>query len=155
MAELGKNAYIKQMIIYFGNQDYQVAYTFGKEFAQKFPDEMVAHFFLAKAAYWTGNHQEAASEGRKAFNLSTVPEDMLATAIIAGTAYYELREYSKGLEMLNGISKNKTSEELETLLFLFNLAIKDEKAALVHVEKLYKMNKKTAEDLMLKVIGGK
>jgi len=154
VADLGKNAYIKQNVLYLNNKDYGKAYEFSKEFVQKFPAEMIAHFLLAKAAFCLGRHEEAVLGARKAFNLAADADDMLSCAILASTAYYELKEYGKGLELLKQVEKTKTSEELEELLFIFSLAMEDEKEAMKHVQDLYKLNKKAAEEFIAKFIMG-
>ena len=155
MADLGKNAYIKQNALYLKNKDYGRAYEFSKEFTQKFPGEMIAYFLLAKAAFCLERYEEAAMVARKAFNMASEPEDVLTCAIMASTAYYEMGEYSKGLELLKQVEKIKANEELEELLFIFSLALKDEKEAMKHVQELYKLNKKAAEDFMARYIVGR
>lgn len=151
MADLGKNAYVKQLLIFLSNQDYQSSLGFGKEFVEKFPAEMISHYLLAKVLYFNKDFAGSAMEGRKSFNLASDPDDILACAITTSTAYYELKEYAKGYELLNSVQKS--TEDLETLRFVFALALSDENAALKHVQKLYALNKKSAEALMLKMIG--
>lgn len=150
--ELGKPGYIKQSVAYFNNHDYASAYALGREFAAKFPDEMIAHFLLAKAAFWTGNYQESALAARKAFNMAKTPGDMLPCAILASTAYHEMGEYAKGYEILKAMERVQSSEELEQMLFIFSLAVKDEKEAMKHMDELRRLNKKAADDFMERVI---
>ncbi len=152
MAGLGKNAYTKQMALYIKNRDYQRAIDFGKEFTREFPDEMIAHFLLAKAAFSLGNYEESKTEGRKAFNLAKSNDDMVTCAVLTSAAYFELHEYSKGLEFLRKMEDIKKTEDLETLLFVFSLALRDEKEALKHIEHLYELNEETAEDLITRYL---
>ncbi len=150
--ELGKNAYIKQSILFLQNNDFEDSYRVGKEFLGKFPDEMFAHFVVAKSAYWLGKFDESALEARKAFNLSATGEDMARCTILAASAYYELGEIGKGLEMLNAAAKAGPREDLETLLVIFCLAGKDEKGAFAHLQALYSMNKEAAAEVAIKLL---
>lgn len=153
MATLDKpNAFAKQIVLYIKNQDYQNAYSLASEFTHRFPNEMIAHFLLAKSAYWLGKYSETAVEARKAFNLSSHPDDLLACAVLASTGYYETGEYVKGRDILVAMKKIKTSEELETMLFIFSLALRDATGAARHLEDLYKLNNKTADALMAKFL---
>ena len=106
MADLGKNAYVKQLLIFLSNQDYQSSLGFGKEFVEKFPAEMISHYLLAKVLYFNKDFAGSAMEGRKSFNLASDPDDILACAITTSTAYYELKEYAKGYELLNSVQKS-------------------------------------------------
>lgn len=152
MEGLGRNAYIKQGALYIKNKDYQRAYEFCREFVQNFPDDMISHFMLSKAAFWAGKYEEAAAEGRKAFNMSKAEEDLAACAIITATAHYELKQYDKGYELLKTVEKTKTSEEIEKLLFIFSVAMDNEEEALKHVEYLMRLNKQAAEELILRFL---
>jgi len=145
-------AFARQIVFYIKNDNYPSAYSLSAEFAQKFQDEMMAHFLLAKSAYWLGKYSETAIEARKAFNLSKNPDDSLACAILASTGYYEMKEYTKGHEILRLMEKTQKSEELETMLFIFSLALKDATEAAEHMEELYKLNDKTAQDIIAKFL---
>ena len=63
-------AYQRQLILYLQNQSNSQAYDFAKQYVAEFPDDMIAHFLLAKAALASGNFEEATHAARKAFNLS-------------------------------------------------------------------------------------
>ncbi len=152
MAGLGKNAYMKQMAIFIKNKDYQRAYDFGKEFTEAFPDDMMAHFLLAKAAFSLQRYDDSKEEGRKAFNLAKSNDDMVTCAVLTSAAYFELHEYQKGLEFLKKMEKLKKTEDMEELLFVFSLALEDEKGAVKHVERLYELNQETAENLITKYL---
>jgi hypothetical protein len=113
---------------------------------------MISHFMLSKASFWCGRYGEAAAEGRKAFNMAKSDDDLLACAVITATAHYELSEYAKGYELLKTVEKTKTSEELEKLLFIFSVAMEDEEEAVKHVEYLMGLNKKAAEELIVRFL---
>lgn len=145
-------AFVKQITLYIKNKDNQKAHTLAKEFVEKFPDDMVSHFLLSKAAFNVGKFDAAKLEGIKAFNMSHVYEDMLACAILASTAYLETKEYAKGFRLLKEMEKEGTSEELQLALLVFSLALKNENEALVHIEKLYELNEKLATELAERMI---
>lgn len=148
-----KDSFVKQIAIYMGKNESQKAFDLAKEFAGLFPKEMVAHYLLAKSALALGRLEDAAAGARKAFNLAASQDDMVACAVLAGTAYYELKEYQKGFDMLKAMEEIKHTEELERLLFIFSLALNNQKEAMKHIDYLYLLNKKTAEELMLRFIG--
>ena len=152
MVELGRAGYLKQAVIYLSNQDYASAYSLCREFAGKFPDDMMAHFLFSKAAFWAADYRESASAARKAFNLAKTPEDMLPCAVLASTAYHELGEYLKGYEILKAMERIKSSEEVEKLLFIFSVDLREGREALSHMDELRRLNRKAAEEFMMKVI---
>lgn len=145
--ELHKKGYISQAAIYLRNKDYSKAYSFAKEFIAKFPDEIIAYYFLSAAAFWLKKYDEAAVEGRKAFNKADNYDDMLPCAIITASAYYEMDQFDKGFEILTIMEKKKKTEELEKLLFLFSVAKNDGKEAVVHLDELYKLNRQAADQM--------
>lgn len=151
--ELTKKGYLKQLSLYLSNKDYGQAYPLAKQFLEEYPDEMMANYLYATAAFWAGENENAAKYGRMAFNLSKSPDDLLASAIITSSAYYELKQYQKAFDMLSSMEKLKYNEEIEKLLFVFSLALKDEKEAYKHAKNLYVMNKKAAQELLKKFIG--
>ena len=123
-----------------------------REFAEKFPDDLVAHFFLSTISFWLGRYEEAAVEGSRAFNKSETPEDMLSSAIVAGSSYYQLGKYEQGMDILRHAENRKSNEDLERLMFAFSMAMKNEKEAVMHLNELHRMNKKAAEDLLVRYI---
>lgn len=147
--QLGKNGYISQISIYLKNKDYANAYNLSKEFLERFPDEVVARFFLAESAYWTGQYQEAAIEAHRAFNKSTDKEDMLSCALVAGSAHFELKEYVKGLEILKHMENRVSSAQLEKMMFAYFMEMRNPDAAARHLDELYKMDK----DMAMEVVG--
>ncbi len=82
--------------IYLRDDDYAKTYELAKAFVKKFPEEMVAHFLLARAAFGVLKYEEAKPEARKAFNMSKKYDDMLAMELLASTAHLELKEYTAG-----------------------------------------------------------
>jgi cytochrome c-type biogenesis protein CcmH/NrfG len=124
-----KEAFIKQLAVYIRDQDKEKAYDLAGQFVKKFPGEMASHFLFAKAAFDSGRFEEAKLEGRKAFNMSKDPKDLLATALLTSAAYLQLKEYQKGYDLLRDMEKKADSEGLQTALIAFSLALKDDKGA--------------------------
>ena len=143
-------AYEKQIAIYLGNREYQKSYDLSKEFVERFKDEMIAHFLLMKSAFWLKRFDEAITEGRIAFNLAT-GEDMLTCAIILSSAYYLKGDSENCYKLLDRI-KADGNPDVEKLMFIYSLAVKDEKKAMEHINKLYAINRRLAEDFILKFL---
>jgi len=148
-----KEAFARQLAIFIRNEDRQRAYELSKEFANKFPGEMLAHFLLALAAYRIDKFDEAKSEGRKAFNLASSAEDMLVTALLASSAHYNLGEYTQGYDLLKAIEKRKSTDELQKRMFIFAMALNKSDEALYHMDQLFKLNETMAADMVLKMLG--
>lgn len=150
--ELSKSGYISQMITYFKNKDYQSAFPFSKEFEEKYPDEVIAKYFVAASAYWIREFELAAIEGRKAFNKATEIDDMLNCAVITASAYYELGRYEDALALLKSIEDKKTNESAEKLLFVLSIEKNDGNEAAYHLNELYKLNHESAIELAKKYL---
>jgi hypothetical protein len=75
---------------------------------------------------------------------------MMTCAVLAGTAYYEAKQYDKGMELLDEMAKLKTGEELEELRFIFALALEKGDVAAKHLDSLYGMNRDSAEKLLMR-----
>lgn len=150
MAIERKEAFIHQMALFLGSQQYERAYEFGHEFADKFPSDMVSHYLLAKAAFWTGRYVEAAAEGRKAFNLASGP-DINACAAITASAYYSLGRYPEGYELLSKI-KTGGDEDLDKLKFIFAMVMGREKEAIEYIDDLFRINRRAAEKFLERVM---
>ncbi len=146
------DSYVKQIGLYLEGDQIGPAYEMASEFARRFPDQMIAHFLLSKAAFGLERFDEAASEGRKAFNLSGNPSEMIACAIMASLGYYKTREYAKGYQMLKDIEGLKKDAQMQELLFVFSLALKDEAAALSSIEKLYGLNESATEEFIVRFL---
>jgi hypothetical protein len=148
-----KEPFIKQVAIYLSNGSYQEAYDLSKEFSARFPDELVAHFLLAKSAYWVRKYDESKIEARKAFNMAVSDEDIQMCAILASSAYYRSGEYAKGYELLKGAELKKKTPEIVELLFIFSVALQDEGEAMRQIDELQKMDKKLALEFIKKYVG--
>jgi len=153
MVEITKpSAYLKQIYLYLKNGDNESAYSTSKDFVAKFPQEMPAHFLLALSALKLNKFDETRIEGRKAFNMAVVPEDMFSCALICSLAYFELKEYAKGYELLTLVEKTKKTDQLEELLVLFSLAINNPEEAFKHEEELSRLNARAADDLLMRLM---
>jgi len=148
-----KEAYARQLAIFIRNEDRQRAYELSKEFVNAHPDEMLAHFLLALAAYRLDKFDEAKLEGRKAFNLASSADDMLVSALLTSSAYYNKGEYTQGYELLKTIEKRKSTDELQKRMFIFAMALGKSDEALQHMDELFKMNESMAADMVLKMLG--
>ncbi len=149
-----RSPYIKQISIYFKNGDYNKAYDLSKEFAEKFPNDMASHFLFAKSAFWLNNFQVAEEESTKAFNLSVGNDELAIVGILRVCAYYRLKKYQKGMQLLNLLkTKLPQREEIAKLKFIFALALHNEPAAMRHLDMLYEINENAASELIMKILG--
>jgi len=149
-----KDAFIRQLAIYLRDDDYAKTYELAKAFVKKFPEEMVAHFLLARAAFGVLKYVEAKTEARKAFNMSDRYDDMLATALLASTAHLELKEYTAGYGLLVVMEKLGDSAELQTAMVVFSLAQRNTRDLISHLDRLYKLNKKLGLELAMRIVKG-
>jgi len=154
MAITHARAYVKQISLYLNNEDYEKAHSLSREFVAAFKDNLPAHTLLALSAYRVGEFDEAAKEGRTAFNMTNNPDDMLACALITALAYYDLGEFEKGYEILSAMEKSKKTDGLESLLVIFALALNSPDEAFRHYEELHTLNKDAAEGLLFRIVEG-
>ncbi len=147
-------AYQRQLILYLNNQSYQQAYDFGRQYASEYPDDMVAHFLVAKAALWLAKYEETVTEARKAFNLAHDEADMVMCAIHACIAYYRLRDYAKGFELLQALDRIRTCEETEQLAFLFSLALGNDAEARKHFNAMMTIDSDAAMAFLQEIAEG-
>ena len=154
MAITHARSYVKQISLYFKNQDYEKAYSMSKEFASAFKDDLSAHTLLALSAYQAKKLDEAKKQGRIAFNMAHNTDDLLACALITALAYYDLGEYEKGYEILLTMEKKKKTDGLESLLVMFALALNSPDDAFKHYGELHKLNKEAAEGLLFRMVEG-
>lgn len=144
-----KESFTKQIALYLNNKDYENAYAISKEFASKFSNELTAHFLLAKSAFWAKRFDEAVVAGRNAFNLASGQTDMITCAVLLSTAYYMLGDYGHCYELLNELDATNNAD-VEKLMFLLALAANNEKEAAKRVANLYSINRRVAEDFVMK-----
>lgn len=148
-----KPPYIKQISIYFNNGDYRQAYELSKEFVKKFPDYMMAHFLMAKAAFWLNDFSTAEEESTKAFNLSNGEDELAVVGILRACTCYRLKKYKEGMKLLDLLKTELPQKtEIAKLKFIFALAMQNEQAALRHLDTLYEINKAAASSLIAKVL---
>jgi len=143
-----KEAFLRQIAEYLRENRLTEAYDLSKDFVNKFPDEAVAHYTLGRASLMTERLEEAKTAARKAFNLANGPEDVLTCAILAASVYYRTGEYAKGYEILKGAEKGWKTDELERLLIIFSLEMKERETALTHFKELLQLNEKMAQELL-------
>jgi hypothetical protein len=146
-----KDAFIKQIAVYLSSQDHEKAYLLSKEFVKAFPGEMIAHFLLAKSAFWADSPKETVSEGKKALIMAK-PQDIVACAILTASGHYRLGNYKEGQDLLKSID-SKGNEDLERMRFAFALAMGNGKEAVYFLEELNKINRKAVESLIKQSMG--
>ena len=147
--------YVKQISFYFQQENYEAACKLAHECAAKFPNNMVSHYLLAKSCFWRSDFQGSEKAALKAFNLSLGEDEMAVTGVLLACSYYHMREYEKGMHLLNLLkTKLHANDNIAKLKFVFALARHDEAAAVKHLDELYAMNKKEASRLMFKFLGG-
>jgi len=152
MAIEKREAFVKQVAIYLGDGHYENAYALARDFAAKFPAEMVSHYLLARAAFWTGRFGETVDEGRKAFNLAK-RADLGACAAITASGLYSLGRYKEGFELLSRV-RARGDEDLEKLRFTFAMVMGRRKEAIECIDDLFRINRKEAERLLEKALAG-
>ncbi len=150
--ELGRAGCIAQIDLYLRNRESQKAYDLARDFVSRFPDEMVSHFLLARSAFELAKYDEAVNEGSRAFNKAASDNDMLSCAILVGSSYYMCGRFEEGLKLLRFMEKRKTSENLETMLFILSLAARNGREAADHLNDLYRINRGAADALIVKYL---
>ena len=150
--EFTKQGYIAQISVFLKQEDSEKAYKLSKEFVNKFPNDVITHFLLCQSAYVVRKFDEAALQGRMAFNKSSSYDDMLACTILTASAYYENGKIVEGWEMLKFMERRKTNENLEKLLFIYSLAVKNKNEAVNHLNELHRINDKAADELVIKYL---
>ncbi|MGV8085172.1 MAG: hypothetical protein ACP5N9_02870 [Candidatus Bilamarchaeum sp.] len=143
---------VNQISVFLNDQKYTEAHELALDFVKKFPDNMVAHFLLAKTAYCIEDFELSKSEGRKAFNMSKAPGDMTSCAIITASAHYRLNELERAMEMLRSVERTQISQEIEEMMATIAFAMENEEEAFIHIDKLMKINKQVAQQLIEKFL---
>ena len=147
-------AFVKQIIIYLVQKEYDLAFALSKEFVVTFPNNLLAHFFLAKSAFWIRNFVIAIDEGRKAFNMS-VGNDLITTGVLLASAYYIYGDFQKGYLVLVAVENalpNELTPEFEEIISIYSLALNNPENAEKHIKRLYELNSKYAESFILKFL---
>jgi tetratricopeptide (TPR) repeat protein len=147
-----KEAFIKQLAIYIRDDDYQKAHELGLAFVARFPGEMASHFLLARAAFALAKYEEAKLEARKAFNMAQNDKDLLAAALLAATAHFQLGQYAEGYELLRRMEGRGGGADYESAMVVFSLALRDKEGVVSHLEKLHRLNERLALELAARII---
>lgn len=146
-----ENSFVKQILIYLGNKDNEMAVELSQEFTERFPDSLMSHYLYAKSCYRVKRYHDALREGHKAFNLAESREDLIALGVFLACAYYELKRYTKGYEILIAL-RTMEDARVEKALFILSLCKNDPETALLHVDTLYNINKQVAEEFVDKFL---
>jgi len=142
-----ERSFVKQIITYLKGKEYGKACELSKQFVDKHPNSMMAHYLFAKSCYWKKDFVSALAEGHKALNLSEAKEDMAAAAVFLACVYYELKRFTRGYEVLTMV-RHLEDEKVEKALFILSLCKDEPETALMHVDALYKINKEVAESFV-------
>jgi hypothetical protein len=145
-----KESYIKQTILYLNNKNYTAALGLAKKFTEKFPDEMVAHFLLAKSAFWSRDYELSLRESLVAFNKSE-GNDRVPCALLAGCSYYQLGRYRDGYKFITA-AKLPANEEVEQMRLIFSIFLENSENIEKHAEKLLALNEESAKRLLARFI---
>jgi hypothetical protein len=143
-----KESYAKMVAIYMKERMDRQAYDLSKEFVVKFPGELIPHLLLAETAYRLERYAEAKLEGRKALKYATSETDMIFCTMVFASACFHLKDYIEGYQLLKEVSARKSIMEVEEALFVFSLAMRDEKQAIDHMKNLLEINRDHALELM-------
>ena len=145
-------ALINQITVFIKDERFDEAHQLALDFIKKFPDNMIAHFLLAKTAYCIENFELAKTEGRIAFNMSKAPGDLASCAVITASAYYRLNEFKEAMEMLHAVEETQVTEEIEELIITIAFAMENEQEAFKHIDKLMRINNLAAKSLIARFL---
>lgn len=139
-----ENSFVKQIIIYLNNRDFEKACELSREFSQAFPASLMSHYLLAKSCYWRHDFINALMEGHKSLNMSESREDMVASAVFLSCVYFELKRFTRGYEVLMMV-RHLEDERIERALAVLAMCRNEPETALMHIDELYRINKAVAE----------
>jgi len=142
------DAFAKQIAIYFKDGQNQKAYDLAKEFAMKYPGELLPRVLVAEAAFRMGRFAEAKIEGYKALRYATSESDLVFCTLVYSSACFQLKDYIEGYDTLKRSSKGKFIEGIEEALLIFSIAMDDEQKALRHMKNLIVLNREKALEFM-------
>ncbi len=142
-----KESYIKQIGLYFQNNQYQNALDTARDFIINFPKESSAHYLLARSAFLLKKYDEAKKEARLAFNLANGKKDMVFCATLLSASYFALGDKENAYDILSPYS-GESGTEIERLMFLFSSAMDKVEEASEHLDKLFALDSKAAQELI-------
>ncbi len=146
-----ESSFTKQILIYWKAKEYSQARDLSEEFVKAFPQSLMAHYMLAKCCMKLENYPMAMAEGHRAFNLAESQDDLVATGVFLACVYYQLRRYSKSMEILNAL-KDFGDEKVEKAFFIISLCVNDPTEAMMHVDALYRINREVANEFVDKFL---
>lgn len=142
-----KEPYLKQIMLYVQNQEFERAYALAQDFIGKFQKEVTAYFLLSKVAFRLKKFPEATQAARTAFNLATTKQDMISCAVVLSAGYYMQGNNDDAYKVLHQVGGDGNSD-VERLMFLFALSVQNEAEAVQHLDRLYQINRRMAEDFI-------
>ena len=146
-----ENSYVKQIMLYYKNEDYEKACDLCREFAAQFPKSLMSHYLLAKSCYRKRDFPAALMEGHRAFNLADSDEDKVATAVFIACVCYELRRFTNAYEILKSI-ESINDARVEQALIIFSLITNQPETSMLHIDALYKINRDVADQFVTKAL---
>ncbi len=78
-------------------------------------------------------------------------EDMIICSIILSSAYYLNGNNEECYDLLNKMQIDG-NPDADRLMFIYSLAINDKQKAMEHIDKLYKINRRLAEEFIMKFL---
>lgn len=142
-----KEPYMKQISLYVQNQEFNRAYALAQDFADKFKNELTAHFLLAKIAFRLQKFPEAIAAGRNAFNLAANKQDMLLCAVVLSAGYYMQGNTTEAYHVLNQVG-GETNPDAHRLMFVYACTVKDPQKAMESLDRLYQINPRAADEFI-------
>ncbi|MBI5227364.1 CDC27 family protein [Candidatus Micrarchaeota archaeon] len=142
-----KESYIKQIGLYLQNTDYQNAFATSKDYVTVFPKEPSAHYLLARSLFLLQKYAEAKNEARLAFNMADGKKDLVFCATLLSACYFALGQKQQAYDLLSPYS-TESGTEIEKLMFLFSSAMDKVEEASEHLERLFVLDAKAAQELV-------
>lgn len=147
-----KQGYIKQIMLYLENKDYQKALSLSKDFLKFYPDDLESNYLYSTSCFWTMNFLDSIKNGRIAFNKAKSKDELIATAIVISSSYYRIGEYENAIKILKPIESLKFSIDVEKLMLTLSIALKNKKEALRHAKNLHVLNEEAANEMLKKYL---
>ncbi len=146
-----ESSFVKQILLYIENRQYDMAVELSEEFIEQHPKALISHYLLAKSYHKVEEHQVALKEAHKAFNLAESREDIIALGVFLACSYYEIRRYEKGYEILKNL-RDFNDPRIEKAMFILSLCTNDPTTALMHIDSLYEINKRVADRFVTRFV---
>jgi len=145
-----KEAFIKQITLFLDSKNYKQAYDLAKQFVSRYPD-IISYFILAKCAFWNVEYDEMLSAAGRACEYAS-GKDRESCVILTAAACYKLGRFEEGYGFLEEFGKTN-DPEVAGLRFMLAAASGNRKKTEMHLDELFKIDKKKGEEFILLIIG--